>query len=193
MLTGAVLVFLVVLCRLAAPLLGTWNFVPMGAVAIYAGARLPRRWAWLVPVSAMILSDLVLDYGSSRSIFVTWRWVSYATFGALALLGPLARSQRLGPWRYPALALAASTLFYLTSNFSVWTSGEMYPLTLDGLLACYYAGIPFFGRTILADLAGMAVLFGLDPVIQKTMQRLELARAARSLAKVDVTESSQGS
>ena len=36
------------------------NAVPMGALALFAGASLPRRWAWIVPVAAMGLSDLVL-------------------------------------------------------------------------------------------------------------------------------------
>ena len=194
MLTGAVLVVLAVAFRLAAPVLGTWNFVPMGAIALFAGARLPRRWAWCVPVSAMILSDLALESSSRHGIFETWRWVGYATFGATAFFGPLARSQRLGPLRYPALALGASTLFFLTSNFAVWTDGGLYPLTVAGLVTCYIAAIPFFGSTILADLAGVGLLFGLEPVIEKAMRRLEHAYAARSLAAdAEVPQSSHAS
>jgi hypothetical protein len=66
MVTAFVLVVLAVVCRLTSPILSTWNFVPMGAVALYAGSRLPRLWAWLVPVSAIILSDLVLDFGTKH-------------------------------------------------------------------------------------------------------------------------------
>src|SRR6266704_780265 len=40
------------------------NFVALGAIGLYAGARLPRLWAWAVPIAAMLLSDLVLDPGS---------------------------------------------------------------------------------------------------------------------------------
>ena len=29
------------------------NAVPMGALALFAGATLSRRWAWIVPVAAM--------------------------------------------------------------------------------------------------------------------------------------------
>ncbi|MGZ3316604.1 MAG: DUF6580 family putative transport protein [Isosphaeraceae bacterium] len=43
-----------------------WNLVPMGALSLYAGASLPRRWAWAVPVAAMGLSDLVIDYAIGR-------------------------------------------------------------------------------------------------------------------------------
>ena len=63
MLTGFVLVVIAVLCRLASSAFHWWNFVPMGAIALYAGARLPRRWAWLVPVSAMVFADLITNDG----------------------------------------------------------------------------------------------------------------------------------
>jgi hypothetical protein len=176
MLTGVVLIIVAVFFRLSSPALGTWNLVPMGAVALYAGARLPRRWAWIVPVSAFILSDLYLDHGAGRSVNEMWRWVNYVTFAATTLIGPLARVRKLGFWRYPALALGASTLFFLTSNFSVWAEGREYPMTMAGLLECYYLGIPFFGRTILADLAGTAVLFGLGPIIERAASRVGLTK-----------------
>ena len=78
MLTAIVLSALVIICRLSAPILGTWNFVPIGAVSLYAGARLPRRWAWLVPVIAMVLSDLMLEYVRPRPFFELTRGPSTA-------------------------------------------------------------------------------------------------------------------
>ena len=83
-----------------------------------------------------------LDHGAGRSLNEMWRWVNYVTFGATTLIGPLARVQKLGFWRYPALALGASTLFFLTSNFSVWAEGREYPMTMAGLVECYYLGTP---------------------------------------------------
>ena len=40
-------------------------------------------------------------------------------------------------------------------------------MTVQGLVACYVAAIPFFGSTIAADLLGTAVLFGLGPVFER--------------------------
>ncbi len=190
MLTGAVLVVIVVLLRFSSPVFGTWNLVPMGAVALYAGARLPRRWAWLVPVGAVVLSDLVLDHAAGRTFNETWRWVGYATFGATTLIGPLLRNRKVGMWRYPALSLAASTLFFLTSNFAVWSEGRFYPMTSAGLLECYYLGLPFFGRTLVADLAGTAVLFGLGPVVERALGRLGLVQPGADSTGVDAVQAS---
>ena len=39
-------------------------------------------------------------------------------------------------------------------------SGVMYPKTVEGLMTCYAAGIPFFWNTVAGDLFYVAVLFG---------------------------------
>ncbi len=186
MLTGFTLIVLAVLLRFVSDAFHLWNLVPMGAIALYAGAKLPRRWAWLVPVAGMVVSDLVLDHGRGRSINELWRWVAYATLAASTLIGPLARRHKLGLWRYPALSLGASTLFFLTSNFAVWAEGRYYPMTTAGLMYCYYLGLEFYGRTIAADLVGTAVLFGLGPVVERAANRLGLAHSSKSAAEVEV-------
>lgn len=149
------------------------NAVAMGALALFAGARLPRRWAWAVPLAAMALSDLILDRGSIAA-FGSWtRWTSYATFALIVGLGQLGRAAR--PWTLGGLAVGGSTLFYLTTNFAVWASGSMYPHTAGGLLACYVAALPFYRNAMVADLAGTVVLFGLDALARRGLD----ARAAR--------------
>jgi hypothetical protein len=145
-----------------------WNAVPMGGLSLYAGASLPRKWAWTVPLAAMGLSDFVLDYAAGRPFLDVSRWLIYATFAAVTLMGPLARRPKVGPWLLPALSLSASLLFFLTSNFGAWLVPELnYPRTLSGLLACYAAAIPFLDKTILADLLGTAVLFGLGAAFER--------------------------
>lgn len=42
----------------------------------------------------------------------------------------------------------------------MWLSGTLYPMTLEGLLSCYAAAIPFFRNTLLGNLGYVAVLFG---------------------------------
>jgi len=169
-----------------------WNLVPMGALSLYAGASLPRRWAWAVPVAAMGLSDLVIDYAIGRPFLDPSRWIIYASFALTTLMGPLARRPKVGPWLLPVLSVSASALFFLASNFGAWLTPMFqawmvpivnYPLNLAGLLACYVAAIPFIHQTILADLAGTAVLFGLEATLERAY-RLLPARGA-SLQPVD--------
>ncbi len=169
-----------------------WNLVPMGAVSLYAGAKLPLRWAWLVPISALVISDMLIDFGFGGAFMASNRAAEYhvysriAVYGAFALttlIGPLASRPKVGPALLPALSLAASGLLFLTSNFAVWAEGVMYPMNLAGLTACYVAAVPFFDKTIIADLIGTAVLFSLGALIQHvytlaTARRYTLADVA---------------
>ena len=44
-------------------------------------------------------------------------------------------------------AVFSSTLFFVITNFAVWTSG-FYGYTLEGLIMCYIMAIPFFVNTL---------------------------------------------
>ena len=47
------------------------------------------------------------------------------------------------------------------TNFAMWLKPvSLYTHNAAGLMACYVAAIPFYGRTLLADLFYSAALFG---------------------------------
>jgi len=156
------------------------NFVALGALALYSGARLPRRWAWAVPLAAMALSDVFLDLPSGRPAISLMRVTIYATFAAIVLAGR-ALSPGAGVARLAALSVGASVFFFATSNFAEWIVDAKYPKTPAGLALCFVAAIPFFPATLAADLLGTASLFGLDALARR--QRLRtLAAAALAFA-----------
>jgi hypothetical protein len=188
MVTGILLVGLAVACRLLSPEYHIWNFVPVGAVALYAGSRLPRKWAWVVPLAAMVLSDAVLDFGQHRPIFELTRWTVYATLAATTLLGRIANSPKVRPWMLPGLSLCASFVFFLTTNLATWAEGQLYPLTTAGLVECYVKAIPFFGNTLAADLIGTCALFGLGPIFEGAAARVWPRRAGTKVKAADFRE-----
>ena len=131
-----------------------WNFTPVGALALFAGATLRSRIAAvLVPLAAMFVSDAAIGFHSAMPV----------VYGSLALsvcIGMLIRNRRRSPAAVGAAALASSTLFFLTTNFWVWAAGHLYAKTLAGLVACYIAAIPFYGNDLAAQLLYSALLFG---------------------------------
>jgi Family of unknown function (DUF6580) len=48
----------------------------------------------------------------------------------------------------------------LLTNFGVWAFDSPYPRTLDGLITCYVAAIPFFAKTLQGDMLYTIILFG---------------------------------
>jgi hypothetical protein len=166
MLAALILTTLAVTARVLSSGLELWNLAPMGAISLYAGSRIPRRFAWLIPLAAMVISDAILDAHRTRPWLEPSRFIIYACFAGTTLLG--GRFPRLSPVsRLPILALSASTLFYLVSNFAVWLEGALYPHTIDGLLICYVAAIPFYVRTLAGDMIVTALLFVLAPRIER--------------------------
>jgi TctA family transporter len=129
------------------------NFSPIAAIALLGGSQFAdKRLAFLVPLTAMLLGDLVLGLHALMPVV-------YGCFGIIVCLGFWLRRRRNAP-RIVVAALASSVLFYLLTNFAVWASTNLYPKTIAGLTACYVAAIPFFWNTLAGDCLFTAVLFG---------------------------------
>lgn len=126
------------------------NFAPIGAIAITAGMMFRWHKAIWIPLSIMIVSDLVIGLYQG---FI-WTWLSVAI---LPLAGVILRRLPL-IWRIPTGALSASLLFFIVSNFGVWVSSGMYSHTLVGLIDCYVMALPFLRATMLSDLVFTSLL-----------------------------------
>jgi len=96
-------------------------------------------------------------------------WV-YGTISALVLVGTLLKNRR-GLVPPMVAALAGGFVFYLVTNFGVWAAGQLYPRTASGLVACYVAGLPFYGNQVVGDLAFTASLFGLYELAHRYRMR----------------------
>src|SRR5258706_16167765 len=129
------------------------NMASVTGVALFAGAYFTDRWlAFLVPLAALLLSDLFLGFYSHME-------VEYLSFALIVCIGLWLGKDR-SVFRIAAAALASSVLFFLLTNFGVWAFGSLYPRTLDGLITCYVAAIPFFRNTFQGDILYTAILFG---------------------------------
>jgi hypothetical protein len=127
------------------------NFAPIGAMALFGGASFAdRRIAFLLPLAALFLSDLVLGL----HVLVP---VVYGSFAVNVLLGRWLRGRRqLMP--VALVTLAGSIQFFVVTNFACWLL--WYPHTPTGLVTCYVAALPFFHNTLLGNVTFVGVLFG---------------------------------
>jgi len=144
------------------------NFGAIAAVALFAGAFLPLRWAVAVPLAAMLISDFFIP-ADAWPVTVT----IYALLAAPALLGlAIKRSNSRGIGRavmVSGAAIGSSVLFFVGSNFAVWAFNHYYPATASGLGACFVAALPFFKYTLAGDLVFSGALFGLAALAQRTI------------------------
>ena len=68
--------------------------------------------------------------------------------------------------------VGSSVLFFMITNFGAWLTSGLYPMTADGLLQAYIAGIPFFQNSLLGNLVFAALLFGGFAALQRTLPAL---------------------
>lgn len=160
------------------------NFSPVIAIALFAGAYFAnRRWAVLVPLAAMLVSDLAL--GAAHGGIYLKHMASpvalsvYACILLSTVLGFGLRG-RVGSGRVLGGAVTGSVLFFIVTNFAVWVTATMvpgHPHCVAGLAPCYAAAIPFFHWTLLGTLFWSVVLFGGFELLRRRVPALRAQTA----------------
>ena len=128
------------------------NFTPIIAMGLFGGAYLKdKRWALMLPVIAMLISDLFLGFHGTM-IWVYGSLIIITAMGFLLNSGVTLKNGAIA-------TIGGSLLFFLVTNFGVWASGSFYPKTVEGLISCYSAGIPFFGNTLASSVFYSGLMF----------------------------------
>jgi hypothetical protein len=147
------------------------NFAPVGAISLFAGARLRGWQAYALPILLMLVTDPFLGGYSFATPFV------YASFLINVWIGSRLRRTENPGWIAGA-AVMGSVQFFVLSNFGTWLAPLGYPHTLGGLGACFAAAVPFFRHTAIADLFYTGVLFGIHALLSRVVVRSERVAAA---------------
>ena len=149
------------------------NFAPVAATALFGGTYLKKRYAIVIPMLSLIISDYLLLYinpfGSPMLNFsrvqplsaminpsTFYVWGSFVMIGFIGMFlknHKKAQNVVLG-------SLVSSVLFFLVTNFGYWLANDMYPKTFDGQMLAYVMALPFFKWTLLGDLFYTGAFFG---------------------------------
>jgi hypothetical protein len=163
-----------------------WNFTAIGAICLFGGAYFRPKWAaFLVPLAAIAVSDIVLTAFVYGPLGLGVNWFKYVCFALTVMLGMLLRD-RVTAGRTAGVAVLAAIMFFLLSNFHVWLGGDgsLYPHTLAGLMACYVAAIPFSLNMLWGNLFYCGVMFGAWELLHRQWPAL----SSQPLGRVAVAE-----
>jgi hypothetical protein len=163
MLVAAVLMLVAVAFRLAMAFAGggheggLWNFAPVAAIALCGGAFLPRKLAFILPLSILLVSDLLLNWRYEVSLLDLQMIARYAALTLTVCLGLTLRNRSaitvlLG-------SMFASAMFYVVTNTGSWIDSPHYAKTVAGWVQALTVGVPgwpptylFFRNTVISDL-----------------------------------------
>lgn len=149
------------------------NFKPIAAIVLFAAFWFRSYWvAGLSLVLMMLVSNSGLEH-------CPWQ-VTLGVVGGLAVAALLGRRLRhrvanadeVSASPFTAIsqlvgsALVMSLAFFVISNLAVWSMGQWYPLTWEGLLHCFAAAVPFFKYTFFGDLCFASAIFATWYVIE---------------------------
>jgi hypothetical protein len=146
------------------------NFAPIGAIALFSGAYFKdKRMAFIVPVTAMLISDVFIGFHSTM-IFV------YAAFIGMVALGFLLRTNdQISIPKTAGVTVVGTLLFFFVTNTGVWMMYDFYPKNINGLFASWVAGIPFLRFSLLGDLFYVSLLFGAFEWIKRSVPSFNVA------------------
>lgn len=136
------------------------NFSPLTALALFAAVYLGRKTSLIIPLLAMLASDIFLGfYDAKLMAFV------YGSFALTVALGWLLKKKK---WLAVSLgSFLGSVIFFLLTNFAVWFFYEWYPKTAFGLWDCYLQALPFFKNTLLSSFVFSFSFFGVFELLKR--------------------------
>jgi uncharacterized protein DUF6580 len=150
-----------------------WNFTPVGAMAIFAGALLRNRWvAFLLPLAALFAGDLFV--GLYKLMFIV-----YLSFALSVAIGRwLAQSRSVA--RIGGAVSLGALQFFVVTNFAMWAFSDFYPKTSAGLTTCFVNAIPYFWNTLAGDALYASVFFGGFALAEKLLPQIAPAGKDRA-------------
>jgi hypothetical protein len=133
------------------------NFSAAYALAFCAGVYFPKRLVWWLPLTTLLVTDVILNVFYYQTSPVDDRMlINYLAYGAIIFLGRQFKPRTI--WLgLLAGGLAGAVLFYVLTNTASWVIDPAYPKTLSGWIQALTVGTPgwphtweFFRNTLLS-------------------------------------------
>jgi hypothetical protein len=161
----------------------TWlsNFAPLAAIALCGAVYFPSKYKFTVPLTALFISDIVLNIHYSAPLLVPLMVCRYFALAVVGWLGLVIAKDASLKTLLPA-SLAGSTLFYIITNAFSWLSDPGYAKNFAGLIQALTVGLPqysatptwmFFRNSVVSDL----IFTGLFVLCMKLGRSSECSRA----------------
>ncbi|MES2774890.1 MAG: DUF6580 family putative transport protein [Bacteroidota bacterium] len=159
----------------------SWSgFSPVIAIALFSGMIVKdKSQSFLLPLVALFASDVIIHLFFKMGWFpyagfYKGQWLNYSFLLLVTLIGWALKGRN-----YPSLfagALAAPTIFFLLSNFSMWMGAQtLYAKSFSGLMTCYVAGLPFYKHALAATIIFLPLTILAYTFIVKRRTALTLA------------------
>tara|TARA_X000001036_G_scaffold210759_1_gene197952 strand:- start:7 stop:501 length:495 start_codon:yes stop_codon:yes gene_type:complete len=125
------------------------NFTSLIALSFYVPALLGKKY-----IPSLIISFAITDF------IIGFHSLTLFTWGSVLVIGLGSKFFISSIFTRISGALLGACLFFIITNFGVWSLGS-YGYTFEGLLICYTLAIPFFSYTIISTFIFSGVIEGI--------------------------------
>ena len=136
------------------------NFAPIAAIALFGGLYLSRKTALILPLAALVISDMFIG-----SYQLTLMFFVYGSFLLTVFLGFWLKKHKKW-YTIGGSAVLSAVLFFVLTNFAVWAFSPWYAKTFAGLIQCFAMALPFFRNTLVGNLFYTGVFVGAYELIK---------------------------
>lgn len=135
------------------------NATPIVAIAFASSLYLGKRWSIILPLTALLLSDLIIG-------IYDWK-IMLSVYGSFVLIGCLSWICRKYKSIFPlgVSVIGSSLIFFLITNGAVWMFSPWYEKTISGLLYSYELGLPFLRNMLVGDIVYTFVIIGVFEIV----------------------------
>jgi hypothetical protein len=116
------------------------NFTTLLALSFYIPALLGVRY---LPV--LIISFAITDF------YIGFHSTTFFTWGSVVFIGLISKYFLKNISSRVMGSLFGALIFFLVTNFGVWTLGS-YGYNFQGFVLCFYLALPFFAYSIVSTL-----------------------------------------
>jgi len=124
------------------------NFTSLIALSFYVPALLGLRY---LPI--LILSFIITD------LFIGFHGVAFFTWGSVILIGLFSKYFAKSILFRVSGALIGSCVFFLVTNFGIWSQGS-YGYNFESFILCYTLAIPFFTYNAISTFIFSGIIEG---------------------------------
>ena len=122
------------------------NFTSLLALSFYVPALLGTRY-----IPALIVCFMITDF------FIGFHSVTLFTWGSVFVIGILSKFFLSSMITRISGALLGACLFFIITNFGVWSLGT-YGYSASGLILCYTLAIPFFSYSVISTIIFSSII-----------------------------------
>ena len=137
------------------------NFTSLIALSFYVPVVFGYRYIPSIIISFAI-TDLII--GFHDILFFTW--------GSVLIIGLITKYFRTTLSARIIGALSGAIIFFIITNFGVWSSGY-YGYSIEGFILCFTLAIPFFAQNILSTFIYSAIIESIIKIYSAKFKKVQ--------------------